>query len=380
MHHRFHIPLIACWLLTLSLPAQDIWRIGEERIQLTAPVTRDAFLLANDIRVESEVQDDLWAAGRQVRFLGSARDDVRLAGLEVLMIDGPIDGDLTAVAGVGNLVVSTNTVLKGSALLKGNQQITVKGSLGGDVHVIGPRTEIHADIAGNLFLEADDIRILPGTRIQGNLYYPGESRIPLPAGVQLEGEQLPRPRGSSNLQQTLGQWKTLLWFAQWLNAFWIGLLLLRLLPRTMLQCVDQLLQRRGPVLTIGSLTLILGSLAGYFLLPSIFATGLGIFLLLGTGLFFYTGKIVVAMALGVYLLRKRESFSFKTLAVALLLGLLLLYLLFSVALIGTPIYILVSCLGMGSLLNSLRASQRIAPPFSAVQPPPPQTPPDKDLP
>jgi len=115
--------------------AKETWRVGEEHISLSETVTNDAFLIANEIQLNGVYEDDLWAAGRTVRFTGEAKDDLRAVGLEVLIVNGPVGGDVFAMSGVGNLVVSTNAVVHGDAVLRGNRQITLNGTLHGDVYI-----------------------------------------------------------------------------------------------------------------------------------------------------------------------------------------------------------------------------------------------------
>ena len=376
-------PIFVC-LMFASLgrarsPAPETARLFENSVTLANTFTNDAFVIANDVSLTGIFEDDLWAAGRTVRFNGEAKDDLRLAGLEVLTVEGTVGGDLLAVAGTGNMLVETNTVVRGHAHLRGNQQVTVNGTFDGDLVITAKRTVIRGDISGTLTLDAADIRILPGTRIGGDLVRRGGDPVSFPDGVLVEGEQTTEPRAVSQLDSTLAKWKWFLRGAQLLNAFLVGIVLIRFLPRYMGNSVDLMLQYRGPTLFTGMLFLLFGGIGGYFLLPTVLASGLGVFMMATTGMLFYCGKLVVALALGVYLLRKDGGFTFARLALSLIVGLLPLYLLFSVAFIGPPLYILTSCWGMGALIAGVRNSQRVIRteiPPNLQQPDPP----DKDTP
>lgn len=354
-------------------------RLFEDAVTLADTFGNDAFVLANDVSLTGRFEDDLWAAGRTVRFNGEALDDLRLAGMDILTLDGPVGGDLIALAGTGNMLLDTRTSVQGDTQLRGNRQVTLRGRYRGDVRITAQRAVIDADIDGTLRLDAADIRVRSGTRIGGDLIRRGGDPVSLPEGVRLEGSQQSEPRTPSRLDATLQQWKWFLRVAQVLNAFLLGIVLIRFVPRFMGTSMDLLLQYRGPTLLTGLLFLLFGGLGGYLLLSTLLAGGLGGFLLLGTGMLFYAGKIPVALALGVYLLRGGGEFTFKRLALALLLGLLPLYLLFSVAFIGPPLYILLSCWGLGALVAAIRNSQRVIRteiPPSLHQPDPP----DKDTP
>ena len=146
---------------------------------------------------------------------------------------------------------------------------------------------------------------------------------------------------------------------QFITAFVIGLLSLRVLPRFTGQNVDVLLHHRNPALTIGLLSFLVLSFSGYFLLASVLGTGVGIFLLLVTSVVFYLGKIMVAYALGLIILRQKTDLSFGKLTLALFIGLVVLYTAYSMVYIGDILYMMTSCWGMGSILVSIRNSQRV---------------------
>jgi cytoskeletal protein CcmA (bactofilin family) len=350
--------LWGCGLLP-HLQAGETWDLSGKSVHHTDTETNDLFLLSDEARLEGIYEEDVWVAGRQVRFTGEAKNDLRLAGLEVLTVEGPVRGDLSAVAWAGNMLISTNAVVEGAATLQGNKRITVSGRFGGDVQISAPNVVVEAEIDGTLTVDAPEIRILPGTRIGGDLVSTGERDLQLARGVTLEGEQRQVASASTTLEDTLNQWMWLLKAAQILSALLVGLLLLRLVPRFMGRSVDLLITHRGACMGVGSITLLVGGAAGLLFLSTFYAGGTGIFLLTVTGLLFYMGKIVAALALGAFLLRSSDGFSFGRLSLAYLLGLLTLSLLFSVAIIGPPLYILTSLWGMGSLVLAIRQSQQV---------------------
>jgi hypothetical protein len=338
---------------------QEVHRLFENTVSISEDIPDDAFVVANEVSLSGTFADDVWAAGKNVRFDGGAHDDLRLASMEILTINGPVKGDLQAVTASGNMLLNTNTVVGASTWLRGPKQITVHGVYEGDVHIAAAKIVLGATFKGNVTLDSPEIRMLSGTHIEGDLTTVGEEIFPLPADVTLVGTQRQVPRTTNEVDTLLTQLRWNLLAAQFISSFLVGLLMIRLMPRYMGQSVDILLQFRGPCFTTGSLTLAIGAFVGYILVFTLYASGLGIFMLSVTGVFFYLGKIVVALAIGAKLLQTRNAFTFKRLMLALLLGLSLLYLLFSIALIGFTLYILISCWGMGALIIAIRSSQRV---------------------
>lgn len=337
----------------------ETWRLFEETVAFDGIAHDDFFALANSVTLSGDFRDDVWAGARKVTFSGKSKEDLRAFGAEWVNIDGKVGGNLRAVASVGNISLSTNAVVNGHAVLQAGKRITVNGKIEGDLRVEAPEVRIEAEILGNLSLFSPKVQLLPGTVIHGDLFYLTDREPPIPSGVTLMGERIKASVKSSDLEQRLQQFRYALLGIQFLSAYLIGLMLLRMLPRFTGQNVDLILHHRNPTLTIGLFSFLIFSLCGYFLLISVLGSGVGIFLLLVTAILFYLGKIMVAYAVGLAILRQKTDLSFGKLALALFLGLVVLYSAFSLIYIGGALYFMCSCWGMGAILTSLRNSQRV---------------------
>lgn len=355
--------LMVVLICALNLHAEELnretWRVFETEVNFDGTALEDYFAVANDVDLSGSFQDDLWAAGRNVRFSGSVDSNLRLYSLEVLTVEGPIGGNLRAITSTGNLLLGADTAVGGDARLFSGKRVTVKGRIERDLSIQASEAVIEAEILGDLILRAGKIQLLPGTRIHGDLIHYSTQSLPLPQGVEVLGERRQLPPAPSEIETTLRQWKWGLKAIQILTSLILGLLMLRILPRFTGQNVDLILHYRNPSLSIGIFSLVLFGFAGYFLLPSLIGTGVGIFLLLVTGLLFYLGKIFVAFAIGLALLRQKTDLSFGRLALALILGLLVLYSSYTIPYIGSALYVMTSCWGMGAMLTSIRNSQRV---------------------
>jgi cytoskeletal protein CcmA (bactofilin family) len=355
----FLILLIGLTTLQAEELSGETWRVFEETVAFDGIAQDDFFALANEVHLGGDFRDDVWAAARKISFSGKSEEDVRLFAAELLSVDGEVGGNLRAMASIGNLALSTNAVVKGHAILQAGKRITVNGRIEGDLRVQAPEVGIEAEIMGNLSLFSPKVQLLPGTIIHGDLFNQSGQDLPIPDGVTLMGERKKISVESSRLEKDLQQFKWALLAMQFLSAYLIGLMLLRLLPRFTGQNVDLILHHRNPTLTIGLLSFLIFSISGYFMLASIIGSGVGIFLLLITGLGFYLGKIMVAYALGLVILRQKTDLSFGKLALALFIGLVMLYTVFNLVYIGDALYFMSSCWGLGAMLTSLRNSQRV---------------------
>jgi len=344
----------------LILNAGDQWDIGTPSdLEHQGTVTDDWFLRAKAATLAGEYQGDLWIYADSIHFTGAAEDDVRMLSAERLSIEGPIKGNLSAAALAGNILVSTNAVVEGDVRLQGGKRITLSGTFKRDVTVSALNVVVQGDIDGTLTVDAPQIQLLPGTRIGGDLISTHSRDLPIPEGVELVGIQKQEQNFQSLFEEQMRRWFWWLLAIQLVSALLVGILLLRLVPRFLGQAVDLAVGFRGTSIGVGALTLLVGGSAGILFFDTRIALGTGLFLLTVTGLLFYTGQIVMALALGATLLRSKKGFSFARLSLAMLLGLFILSVLFSVAFIGLGLYILVSCWGMGALVLAIRNSQQV---------------------
>jgi len=348
--------LLTCMVVPFS--RGDDWRLFEDSIEIQEAVADDVFLLANIIRLNGTFGEDVWAAGRKVEITGTIQDDLRVAGAEVVNLSGTIGGDAHLLSNFGNVVVGTSSTIAGDSTLQAGKRITFAGKSAGDVWAQAPRIVIEGHIGGTLTLSSNDIQFLPGATIEGDLVQLGTQPLPLPKGVTVLGERIQTTADPSDLSQRIAQLRWMIKGIQFVTAFLIGLIMLRAFPVFTGQNIDLLLQRQAPLVSVGLFSFILFILAGYFLLITVIGSGVGVFLLLVTGMLFYLGKLFVAFVIGMMILRQTTELKFRKLALALILGLAVLYSLSSIPYIGDSLYLLASCWGMGAMLVSLRLSQK----------------------
>lgn len=349
--------------IPLSIPLdavleEEFWFV-EDTVSLDVQARKDVFLFGRDhVEIDGTYQQDLWAAGRQVTFRGTAADDVRLAAAEFLTVDGTLTGGTLRALSGQNLLVNTNTVVRGATRLTASRNLTLNGDFTGNVQAAGGRIIVDARVNGDLTLEAPDITIMPTSRVTGTLFYRGDRPPAVPAGVMdTDPVPLPAPEGAA-----AGAWGEYLWILraiQLTSSFILGVLMVRFLPRFTGTCVETVMKSHPQCMFLGLITsLVLGAM-GYLLMVSVLGLGIGLFLLTVLTLLLYSGKIVVALAVGALLVKHREPLTFFRLSLGLLAGLLLLYALFSIPLAGTTLWLIASCWGMGAMVHGIRSSQQV---------------------
>lgn len=136
-------------------------------VTIDANVNGDVIAAGGTVTVGNRIQQDVMAFGGTVTVRGRVDDDVRAAGGNVT-IDATV-GDDTLASG-GNVTLTSDARVGGDALLAGGV-ININGTVDGDLKAAGGNVTINGTIHGNVDLEADQVSIAPGARIDGKLNY-----------------------------------------------------------------------------------------------------------------------------------------------------------------------------------------------------------------
>ncbi len=336
----------------------ETWWLFRPEVDFSGIAKEDFFVTGDKVRLAGRHEGDVWAAGRRLTFSGVALDDVRLSGAEVTTLDGTVLGNTHIFAGLGNALVSTNAILAGRLTVHGMQHATVFGVISNDVWISAPRILIDARIDGNLTVSGQDVNILPTTRVGGNITYDTPHELSVPSSV-VAGRVGRLDRGHDETEAALRRFFWSLRVVQWITAFFVGLLMLRFLPRFSGHSVDMMLNRRVPCLVMGSMVAAGVCLACVLLFTLTFGAGIALFLAMVFLPMFYCGKLIAAFALGALIMRRHRPFTYGRLTLGLLSGLALLYGSYALPMIGASIWLLSSLWGFGAMLQVILGSQRL---------------------
>jgi len=126
----------------------------------------------------------LAVAGGSVALNGGRIGNVHAAAGDV-KINTTINGDLNAMGGA---IVLTNAArIDGDADLSGGDVI-VDGTVNGDLTVRADHADLAGVVTGSVRLTAAEIKIAPGTRVNGDLVYTGPSDFVVPDSVTVGGK------------------------------------------------------------------------------------------------------------------------------------------------------------------------------------------------
>lgn len=144
-------------------------------VNIDADIAGDAVVSGGDMFIGRRIQGDVMAAGGSVNIRGEILDDVRTAGGNI-NIDAAIGDDLIAAGGV--IRVSPATSAGGEAWLAGGD-VHMAGTINKGLHIGGGNIIVSGIIHGDVELAGEDIQILKGALIEGDLKYqsPNEAKI-----------------------------------------------------------------------------------------------------------------------------------------------------------------------------------------------------------
>lgn len=326
------LPLVALWLVP-NLPAQtpaaevepsavtelnDIVVMGKDVVLKKNETAPDVVVIFGNANIEGKVKNDL------VVIMGTAK------------VSGEVDGDLVVVMGSASL--SSDARVRHDLVTVGG-----KADLAPSAKVGGSRTEIA-------------FPRVPGFRLAGDWVRKGLFLArPLP------------PR-------SIGMWGLA-------GLFLVVYLLLNLIfPRPVQACVAALEERPIGSFLIGALTFLLLGPALFLLLVSAIGILVIPFVMGALLVALLFGKAAVFRHVGVQIGRSLNLAALQLPVVALLIGAVLFYLLYTVPVLGFVVWGIITPLGLGAVMLAAlgrfqHESEKNAPPATAAALIPPPLPP-----
>jgi cytoskeletal protein CcmA (bactofilin family) len=343
-------------------------------------INGDLSAFAYDARIQGQVTKAINVIGRSVLHTGRCEGTLRsVAGL--LAIDGTVGGSATALGRVINL--NKGAVIERDFWALG-ETINIDGIIRGKVLARGQDISITGQIAGDVNLHCENLYIRPPAVISGNLtYYCDNPAVIDSAGVTITGtikQEKPKAKDTdagSALARTVA-----LRISGLCAAFLLGMILVRLFRPYAEASYHQLTTRFTMSLAAGLLLLgvialsviilgmtLLSGVVGKILISSgnagaVFGAVLLVFAILmlpissffalSGAICFYSGRIIVALFLGAFIMRQFRSGQYLPGFAAMFVGLVALSLSFMIPIVGVLVYLLVAAIGAGAILLGVR--------------------------
>lgn len=322
-------------------------------LNLTEPVEGDAILAGGHVSTASEVKGDLVAAGGEVSIGGAIGDDLYAAGGSV-QFDAIVNGN-ARVAG-GDISVGPATVVAGGVSLSGGQ-VAFEGVAHKYLQASGGSVRLDGEVVGDAEVHAKELLIGPEARIGGRLVYHGPSAPTVPEGAVISG-------GVEFHEQDAGRFfhdvrpevrdaatglGTFLWF---LGVFVAGALFVLLLPGFTSEAAAAIGRKPLPSLGLGLAILLCVPFLAVVLLITIIGIPVALLLMSLYLLVLFLGWITAALFVaqrGLAAFRPGRPVTRGGQLLALLLGLVALWLLRQIPFLGGWIGFVALLAGIGAL-------------------------------
>jgi len=293
------LTILCLLLLPAAAPAYEL-RLSEGTNTLVlaadATFTEEALCMAHRVDIQGKAKHDLWLlAASSVAFDGESDGDLRVLAASAIL-RGEAKKNLLAYA--HGLQLTSNSVVRGEVALFGNTVIC-EGLVEGNGLIFAQSVTLGGHWEGTVRIHAQEIRIVPGTTIAGDLVYTApkpliyDSSVDIAGTVTQQKNLLPEAQPFS-LAAFRARAELLGYF--FLAALLAGMPFVGFFPSMAGRAVRQLSTSPWRVLLAGAATVLLVP----FLITFIFVTLVGIPLALLLGALYlsltYLSHIVIAQA------------------------------------------------------------------------------------
>jgi cytoskeletal protein CcmA (bactofilin family) len=328
-------------------------------IAIEGTLDGDLYTTASTVRISGVVTGDVFAAGSQVDLTGEVQKSFRAAAGNVV-VDGIVEGNVLVTG--GSLTLGSKAHVHGNVSAY-TGQFTHHGIVDGSLTFTGGTAILGGKVLHDATLTADAIAIEPGARVEGDITYstrkPMDEELKAIAGGDVsydEAHVVDKKEKAKHEQKlrptTLGVGK---WIAFFTASFLFGCALLAVFgehePKVTLAIGTDALRCTG----IGFVSILVTiavclSVILLITIPFIFIY------LLAYIVAAYLAKIPVAIWMGRFILDKAKRPSGPYMA--LFVGLLALYLLFMIPVLGILAQCLAALLGLGAMTMTYLAHRR----------------------
>ena len=323
-------------------------------LNLTETVDGDAFLAGGQVAIAGQVQGDLVAAGGELSIGGSVGDDLYAAGGEV-QLDSIVHGN-ARIAG-GDVSVGPATVVAGGLTLHG-ARVTFDGNTHEQLRASGASVRINGEVHGDAEVRAEELVIGPDTRIGGRLVYHGPGEPVVPDGAVITGGlEHHETSAGRHFDRSTDDWDhrdhgvgSFLWFV---GVFVAGALFLLLFPGYSTRAAEAIAREPFKVLGLGLAILVCVPFVVLLLLITIIGIPLALLVIPLYLLLVFLGWVTTALFIaqrGLAAARAGKPATLGWRLLALLIGLVALWLLQRIPLVGGLIVFVALVAGVGALV------------------------------
>lgn len=414
---RNFLPLVISFIL-IAMPVYAIQFERSDNIHISNlhQLEDDLYVFASNITVDGTVEGDLIASGFSVITNGYIKNSASIfsgrfdhsgeiaGGLRVVAWDVAIDGYVgRSILSFSKTFILAERGLVEQDIVIHSRTVNIDGNVKGKAIIDADHVTITGTIENDLEINANSINIIAPALIKGDLKYvsSNQANIDIASGVTILGQTIWDLPDEDKINQQQNLTATVEALSKLIAAFLLGLLLFSFSRKYIDVTVNQLKNRLSLVTATGLLAVFVFLLVlvvllisltmiviGYLLISgdqavlgamllsvSIMMAPVSGFLTISGGIIFYCGKIVIGILVGYFIIKIFKKNSKIVSRSQLLLGLTTLTLIFNLPYIGLTIYIILSIIGAGAIIQGIRNCRHESHFPNGKVPPPPTPPP-----
>jgi len=326
--------------------------------------------LGDDHVVMEDTAEDLFAVGQTVAVRGTITDNAFLAGKDVGLDGGRVEGDLLMAGAyatvdgevlgdvygfAGEVHITPDAVVHGDVML-GSGELRHEGTILGSLDVGTGAARLDGRIVGDANLEVGELHLGPGASIGGDLSYeaPQAAEVDEAASVSgaVEFTEVEQADEGEDDKGVVGFLLGRAWL--FLGALIVGSVLLWLGGPGARRFGAALQAHPGRSMGIGFVAMIVVPVAAVLAMALVLSLQLGVMTMLLYLVALYVSGLIAAHAIGDLLLRRGFGRSEPSAYAALALGLLLLHVLLPVPYLGFVVRLVAIVAGLGAIWVALR--------------------------
>jgi cytoskeletal protein CcmA (bactofilin family) len=319
----------------------------------------DLYAIAQSVRISGVVTGDVFASGSEVEVTGKVEKSFRAAAANVV-VDGDVNGNVLVTG--GNFSLGGKSKVHGSVSAY-TGQFTQRGTVSGSLTFTGGTAVLGGKVEDDAALTADAIEIEQGARVDGDIEYstrkPMDAKLKAIAGGDVSYNEAPirekRRKDREERSLTPTKFGVGKWIAFFTASFLFGCALLAVFsahePKVTAAIGADALRCAG-IGFVSILVTIAVILSAILLITIPFV----LIYLLGYIVAAYLAKIPVAIWLGRFLLEKAKRPAGAYMA--LFVGLVAIYLVFMIPVLGILAQCLAALLGLGAITMTYLAHRQ----------------------
>lgn len=338
---------------------------GASSILIDGRVTGDIFCGASSVTINGTVDGDVFCGASSLVINGTVGGSVRSATSE-LSINGRVERSV--LAGSSNISVGPDATI-GWSVTGAAATMTVSGSVGGDILFAGANLMINNSVGGEVAFYSDNksdkpskngpgIEILPNTNITGDLSYPENITANISETAVIGGKVSKLAAHQKNKGNLIAAgFGSYLFFKLIfiLSMLVIGLVLVSLFSKKTLGITNVMIKEPGASIGWGALTFFVVPVIAIFLAFTFIGIPLAFLLAVSYLLMLCFAKLMAAIAVGRYLMKKMDN---KSLYWAMIAGIVISYIIFAIPLFGWLLGVVALWWSLGGIVKYCNAERK----------------------